>query len=226
NGHYAEWRVGADLAAITAPAFVPVYGDPLTAQPVGTCGQHTLSMTAHYGYATFNASNVDFASSISAPFTYNVAAFAPGADVSYNAGTGNEEFFSTSRAAAALAGRTFSYTWDVVDANGAAVATIAPQSGTTTSVDTIPRYPVSKSLFTQAGYKGRLTVSVSGVDPCLQTGAPLSAQQATSAPLVTPDAQLNASCSTGVCTYTITSPSNVMQSDAWTFAWTATGGSP
>jgi hypothetical protein len=226
GGHYVEWRIGADLATITAPGFVPVYGDSATAQSVGTCGQHTLSMTAHYGYAAFGANNVDYPSALSAPFTYNVAAFVPGADVTYNSTTGNEEFFSTSRAAAVLAGATFTYTWDVVDSNGAAVSTIAPQSGTATSVDTIPHYPVSKALFTQAGYKGRLTLSVSGVDPCSQTGAPMPAQQATSGALVTPDAQLNAICASGVCSYAIISPSNVMLSDAWTFAWTATGGSP
>jgi PKD repeat protein len=226
TGHYAEWRLGPDAATIAAPSFIPTYTDPVTGFPAAGCGQHTLSMTAHYGYTAFSASNVDFPVPIPSPFTYTATAFAPSVDVSYNSATGNEEFFSTSRAAAALAGRTFSYTWDVVDANGTTVAIIPPQSGSATSADQIPRYNVSKSLFAAAGYKGRLVVGVSGVDPCSQTGAPLPSQQATSNPLVTPDAQLNASCSQNVCTYTITSPSNVLTSDGWTFAWTATGGLP
>jgi hypothetical protein len=229
TGHYTEWRIGADAATISAPAFVPQLATPVTAVP-GGCGQHTLSMTAHYGYSVYSAANVDFPVSISAPFTYNASAFVPAVDVSYNAATGNEEFVSTSRAAGALASaRTVTYTWDVVDANGTAVATIAPQTGTTAVVDTIPKYPVSKSLFTQPGYKGRLTLSVSGADPCSQTGASMPSQQATSQALVPPDAQITAVCNnplTGVCQYTITSPSNVMTSDAWTFAWTATSGTP
>jgi len=229
-GHYTEWRIGADAATISAPAFTPQLATPTTPVPIGGCGQHTLSMTAHYGYSAYSASNVDFPVSIAAPFTYTASAFVPGVDVSYNAATGNEEFVSTSRAAGALAsGRTFSYTWDVIDANGAAVATIAPQSGSAGSIDTIAKYPVSKSLFTLAGFKGRLTLTVSGADPCSQTGAGMPAQQATSQALVPPDAQITAVCNnplTGVCQYTITSPSNVMLSDAWTFAWTATGGTP
>ncbi|HEX7137124.1 MAG TPA: PKD domain-containing protein, partial [Vicinamibacterales bacterium] len=229
GGHYSEWRIGADAATIAAPAFTPQLASPTVAVSVGGCGQHALSMTAHYGYAAYSASNVDFPVSFGSTFTYTAPAFVPAVDVSYNSGTGNEEFVSTSRAAAALAGRTFSYTWDVVDANGTAVSTIAPQSGTATSVDTIAHYPVSKALFTQPGDKGRLTLSVSGVDPCSQTGGNLPSQQATSKALVPPDAQLTAVCDTpqtGVCQYSITSPSGVMQSDAWTFAWTASGGSP
>jgi len=226
TGHYTEWRVGPDAATITSPTFIPQLTDPLTAVSVGGCGQHTLSMTAHYGYSAYSASNVDFPVTLAAPFTYNAVAFAPGVDVSYNAVSGNEEFFSTSRASAALTGRTISYTWAVVNSDGSAVTAIPTQSGTATSFDTIPRYLVSKTAFTQPGYKGSLTLTVSGVDPCSQTGAPLAPLSATSSALVTPDAQLQSSCSSGICTYTIISPSNVMTSDAWTFAWTATGGDP
>jgi PKD repeat protein len=229
GGHYTEWRFADDPSGIAVAT--PQYTTSPAGVGVGTCGQHTLSMTAHYGYSSPSLTNVDFPATL-APVggtslvTYNVTAFVPGVDVSYNGTTGNEEFFSTSRAAASLAGRTFSFTWDVVDSNGTPVTAIAPQTGTSISVDQIARYNVSKALFTQPGYKGRLTLTVSGADPCSQTGATMPAQQATSNPLVTPDAQINSSCVSGICTYTITSPSNVMQSDAWTFAWTATGGSP
>ena len=225
-GHYTEWRIGADLATITTPSFLPQYLGPATGVAVGACGQHTLSMTAHYGYSAPATSNVDFPVSLGSPFTYTVSSFAPGVDVSFNSTTGNEEFFSTSRAAATLAGRTFSYTWDVVDSNGTAVATIAPQTGTTTSIDTIPRYLVSKALFAQAGYQGRLTLGVSGVDPCSQVGGTIPSAQAKSSALVPPDAALNTSCTNGTCQYSITSPSNSMTKDAWTFAWSANGGSP
>ncbi len=225
TGHYTEWRVGPDAATITAPAFTPQYTDPLTAVSVGGCGQHTLSMTAHYGYSTNSPNNVDFPVSLPSLFTYNAVTFAPGVDVSYNASTGKEQFVSTSRAAAALAGRTFSYTWDVLDSTGTAVTSIPSQSGTTTSIDTIPGYAVAKDAF-PAGGKGRLTLSVSGVDPCSQTGGTMPAQSATSSALVAPDAVLTANVNNGVATYTVSSPSNVMTTDAWTFAWTATGGSP
>ncbi|HEV8436208.1 MAG TPA: PKD domain-containing protein [Thermoanaerobaculia bacterium] len=226
TGHYTEWRVGPDAATISSPTFIPQLTDPLTAVAVGGCGQHTLSMTAHYGYNAYSPNNVDFPVSLAAPFTYNAVAFAPGVDVSYNALSGNEEFFSTTRASAVLAGRSISYTWAVVNSDGAVVTAIQTQSGTATSFDTIPRYLVSKTSFTQAGYKGRLTLTVGGADPCSQAGASLAPQSATSSALVTPDAQLLSSCSAGICTYTITSPSNVLTSDAWTFAWTTTGGDP
>ncbi|HEY2090852.1 MAG TPA: PKD domain-containing protein [Thermoanaerobaculia bacterium] len=226
TGHYTEWRVGPDVATITSPTFIPQLTDPLTPVGVGGCGQHTLAMTAHYGYTAYSPSNVDFPVSLASPFTYNAVPFAPAVDVSYNAISGSEEFFSTSRASAALAGRTISYTWAVVNSDGAVVTAIPTQSGTATSFDTIPRYLVSKTAFTEAGYKGSLTLTVSGVDPCSQTGGSFAPLSATSSALVTPDAQLQSSCSSGICTYTIISPSNVLTSDAWTFAWTTTGGDP
>ena len=39
TGHYAEWRIGADAAAIASPTFIPQLTDPLTAVAVGGCAQ-------------------------------------------------------------------------------------------------------------------------------------------------------------------------------------------
>jgi PKD repeat protein len=232
TGHYTDWRIGADAASI--PSIAPNYQPSTASVPVGGCGQHTLLMTAHYGYSTFAISNVDFPVSPapangSSTFTYMVKAFAAGVDRAFNSTTGNVEFFSTSRGAAALAGRNWTYVWDVVDANGTPVASFTPLRGTTTSVASVPRFPVAKSLFTAGtSYRGRLTLSVDGADPCVAASqAPMAADVATSLPVVAPDATLPpAICNNGICTWTVSSPSGVMQSDAWTFAWSTPSGTP
>jgi hypothetical protein len=121
--------------------------------------------------------------------------------------------------------------WDLVDtaANNAVVSAITPLRGTATSLAALPHFTVAKTNFTAGTrYAARLTLSVDGVDPCVPTGqASAAAQTAVSLPVVGPDATgIQQNCVNGNCTFSVSSPSNVMVSDGWTFAWTTPNGTP
>lgn len=244
SGHTTEWRIGDNVAAITSPTLQSLYLSPTSPVSVGGCGDHAMTLTAHYGSLIAN----DHGQPVSLPavngstaFGYTVRAFSPVIDGAVDAASGKIKFVSTSRAATPIAGNAVTYTWEVVEQNGATVQDAgAPvingpvaSDPSPMTIDKIPPYLVTPSVFSTSGRKARLTITMDDGAVCsgvTTTPAPATGSTVTnsslSAALVPPDAQLSGSCSGNNCQFTISSATNVMTSDAWTMAWSATGATP
>lgn len=218
EGHISVWNLdGVDVARTTPSALVPV----------GTCGAHTLTMSAHYG--PYSGSGSTLATINGADFTlpvanlaYNVRPFVADIELSSSSAT-SLTFSSTSRVSVdanvlpATAAAALAYKWELVGGTGAVL--LAGPSGTGTA---IPTFPVPRTALA-VGSKARLTLT-SPTLPGACAGKEVSVAE--SALLNPPDPVIVGDCTNGAppCSFTINSVSGVDPVAAgWTYSWTSSG---
>lgn len=147
EGHYVSWTIDATSAKAT----------PTATFPVGTCGAHTMSLIGNYGPYTGSGQSLTSTNGTLAlpfgPVTYTVRPFVaiintPSSDATNVTFTSGSRF--TTDTAVIPANTTFTYHWDLLNAQGASL-----QSGSGTS------FVVPHSIFTGlTGAKVRLQLSM------------------------------------------------------------------
>lgn len=222
EGHFAEWNIDGASTKL----------GPATPIAVGDCGAHSLSFTAHYGKrdTSFNPVAADAPFSING-INYAVRPFSAAIADPVSSGT-NVVFKSAARASASTAalssGSTtpVTYTWLLVDANGAAVTPETKLDGNAT-IATIPDFIVPRARFQGAtNWRAKLSLSV---DPALIAAAACRSFASVSdvtAALSGPDPSeiakdgcLNAG---SPCSMSVVSNSGADRSN-WTYLWTVSG---
>jgi PKD repeat protein len=223
ESHTSVWGLYNAATATGTPVTSTFTPDKLV--DAGTCGPHFMSFAAHYGQNGMALPATDYTAPVGGMgISYTVRPFAAAASVTSTPSSTTVTFTNATRLSSDATLLTsaltaaLTYKWEVVNPDGTSATSIPTATGL---LSAIQPYVVAKSLLTQRGMKGRLTIT----SPTAFTGAcaNMASSVYDSGPLNVPDPVITGDCTAGgpPCSFAAGSSTvNLDQTaDHWAYSW-------